>query len=387
MAIEQRLKGYLQYVQQHEDPIVQTMALSLIPNERFQDEMANMTNWPYDPSIKIIFPLVNWFKNEFFKWLDQPDCSNCKAPTTEPYNAPGLDHDPSTGERIEMYRCSVCNRLERFQRYNRVEMLLDTKTGRCGEWANCFYLFLRALNLPARYVVDWTDHVWCEVYSKSTKQWLHIDPCEAAIDKPLLYEAGWSKQLSYVFGVNVTEIVDVTWRYVQNRKKVKVRRTECSEKELAMSLKRLNIAVQSSLPISEQKEWAVRRMWEFADFLTKRKVGQDEKLGRQSGSAQWRMSRGEAKFDSSNENFTISPSETERKSKQISISYNCALDKYERGSSVVGGWKTLTFESSNVFRKVERDWKKAYLCRNENSTENDVGTISWHFDLKGMYFF
>lgn len=76
----------------------------------------------------------------------------------------------------------------RFPRYNDPGKLLETRKGRCGEWANCFTLCCRAAGLTARYVVDWTDHVWTEYYSHSHDRWIHLDSCEAAYDQPLLYE-------------------------------------------------------------------------------------------------------------------------------------------------------------------------------------------------------
>jgi peptide-N4-(N-acetyl-beta-glucosaminyl)asparagine amidase len=32
--------------------------------------------------------------------------------------------------------------------------------------------------------MDWTDHVWAEVWSDALGRWLHADPCENVLDRP-----------------------------------------------------------------------------------------------------------------------------------------------------------------------------------------------------------
>jgi peptide-N4-(N-acetyl-beta-glucosaminyl)asparagine amidase len=72
------------------------------------------------------------------------------------------------------------------------------------------------VGLDARLAVDiGGDHVWTEVWSAAAARWVHLDPCEAAWDQPLLYEAGWGKRLGYVLAIGRDGVVDVTRRYTQ----------------------------------------------------------------------------------------------------------------------------------------------------------------------------
>lgn len=111
--------------------------------------------------------------------------------------------------------------------------LLETRTGRCGEWANCFTAMCITLGHEARFINDWTDHVWTECFIHETQKWTHLDPCENAYDTPLMYEAGWGKKLTYIIGTSKFDCVDVTPRYTQNRTVTKIRRKLVPEKWLA----------------------------------------------------------------------------------------------------------------------------------------------------------
>lgn len=98
--------------------------------------------------------------------------------------------------RTEIFECRSCGGYTRFPRYNSVKHIVDNRRGRCGEYSILFYRMLRALGHEARWVVDWADHVWVECWM-SDGQWIHLDPCEAALDRTLLYEE-WGKKQLYI---------------------------------------------------------------------------------------------------------------------------------------------------------------------------------------------
>ena len=76
-------------------------------------------------------------------------------------------------------------------------------------------------------------------------------------------------------------------------------------------------------------------------------------------------------------------SETEKQNKCLRVTYSCAKDEYCRHSqdkAVTKGFETLLNKIENIFRKVEHDWKMAYLARTEGTNQAE---IAWKFDFTG----
>ncbi|CAE6515720.1 unnamed protein product [Rhizoctonia solani] len=182
--------------------------------------------------------LVHWFKHEYFKWADPIPCPRCGGQTRAAGMVPPTPYERDGGAgRVELHVCTgengACDGSFRFPRYNDLKYLMRTRMGRCGEWANLYTLFLRAVGLRARYVWNKEDHVWNEYFSPAAGRWIHTDSCEAARDQPLLYDRGWGKKMSYIIAFSIDGTSDVSRGYVQNSNEMLQRRHDAPEPALA----------------------------------------------------------------------------------------------------------------------------------------------------------
>uniref|UniRef100_A0A915D0B2 Peptide-N(4)-(N-acetyl-beta-glucosaminyl)asparagine amidase n=1 Tax=Ditylenchus dipsaci TaxID=166011 RepID=A0A915D0B2_9BILA len=375
-------------VKQYEDEINQTLAVSIIPLEELKNKSTkeNKLN-----QYMLAKNLLQWFKESFFKWVDKPSCELCNAPSQQVGAGQcNPDEQADGASRVELYNCSSCNYEIRFPRYNNPAKLLETRQGRCGEWANCFALCCRAAGLETRWVNDGLDHVWVEIWSDDLDRWVHCDPCENVIDTPLMYDKGWGKKHAYVLAYSIDHVRDVTWRYSYNHAAAMKRRTSCREPVLRNFLTKLNNRLSKDLPTERKVHLTKIFMKELVEFLSPKNQLRDgseaENCGRKSGAEEWRKERGElnepiAKFVPT----TIVPTEKEVKAKCLILQYNVVKNQYTRpndDNSAVIGWDKLAFEAKNVFRKVENDWKKTYICRKDGSTAS--GELTWKIDLSAV---
>merc|ERR1719271_528929 len=311
----------LQHVFKYDDLALQGMALEQIPvTDMAQGVVAKGGDEGYE--VAFMRSLLHWFKHEFFTWTNTPKCEHCGSTKTTGIGATQANQiEQSFGAgQVELAQCKDCGGTTRFPRYNDPGKLLETRQGRCGEWANCFTLCCRALGFEARHVHDWTDHVWTEIYSDTLGRWLHADSCEAALDCPLVYEQGWGKKLTYCLAFARDNVVDVTQRYSKKFNEVLTRRTQFSEQQLERVMSALNeFALErglANLPSdvtdarrSTLKLRADAEVKEFAETWANTPKT-DEQIGRTSGDKEWREQRGELGATSEAKARAIECSET-----------------------------------------------------------------------------
>ncbi|EGW32864.1 peptide-N(4)-(N-acetyl-beta-glucosaminyl)asparagine amidase [Spathaspora passalidarum NRRL Y-27907] len=194
--------------------------------DKRENEPDKNPNLKYDDFV--VLELLQYFKHNFFTWVNTPKCPNCQdeknveSKGSIPFNR--TLPNPDEISIVEHYQCFQCGTNIQFPRINNPVSLLRTKQGRCGEWVNCFMLILQALigedKDRIRYVWNQEDHVWCEYYSYGLNRWVHLDPCEAVYDEPLLYCNNWGKRMSYVIGFNQNYIIDLSDKYITPEKQI-----------------------------------------------------------------------------------------------------------------------------------------------------------------------
>mmetsp|Transcript_12992 Transcript_12992/g.39997 ORF Transcript_12992/g.39997 Transcript_12992/m.39997 type:complete len:326 (-) Transcript_12992:341-1318(-) len=248
------------------------------------------------PNAALTRELLRWFKHTFFSWVDTLPCPECSGKTVKGEAATPTEDDLRfSATRVETHKCERCGTEQRFPRYNDPVRLLETRQGRCGEWANAFTLCCRAVDIAARLVLDWTDHVWTEIWSSTDQRWVHADSCENVLDEPLLYESGWGKKLNYVIAFHRSGVTDVTRRYTNKFDELLSRRTVIEEDALTALIESLSEEqIASTTEDLPEGDIRARQERELTELQKKRIPAHTAPLpGRDSGATEWKIARGE----------------------------------------------------------------------------------------------
>lgn len=192
-----------------------------------QLEIESFSQQTESQQIQLLQTLLTWFHCEFPYYHDI--CDACGASYKH-----DVDHTPESQEKLvkgtflgylypnaherqgsalqtELYNCHKCQQYTRFPRYNLASFVVGHGKGRCGEYSMLLFCMLRSLGQEVRWVVDWTDHVWveCRVGNACEEgRFVHLDPCEAVVDQPLLYQS-WGKKTTYIMAFAVPPVLVV----------------------------------------------------------------------------------------------------------------------------------------------------------------------------------
>jgi peptide-N4-(N-acetyl-beta-glucosaminyl)asparagine amidase len=294
---ERSVKFGMQRVKMYELKDIQEKVISQIPVDELNKEaLENSIISKLDYKDEFIKSLLKWFK-KYFSWCDKPVCTTCNIKSSRILETvpPNDEENKWHASRTEIYSCNSCKQTVRFPRYNNPAKLCETKTGRCGEWANLFGCVLRCFNYDTRFIDNFEDHVWNEYYSESLKRWIHVDSCENAWDTPLIYEQGWGRNMTYILAHSIHGVYDVTRRYVKDWNLIASRRKMNDVNTLNIIIEQNRNILREMIDPELIEYLADRDMNENVELLKVKSIEEAELIGRQSGSEEWRKDRGEFK--------------------------------------------------------------------------------------------
>lgn len=280
--------------------VLETLDLELIYSN--VEKMPKKAEEEYTDNL--VRELLRYFKQDFFHWCNQPDCDKCGPGSSKYQNSmsvvgPNEEEAKYDCHAVELYKCNVCGTVTRFPRYNDPIKLLETRVGRCGEWANLFTLILKSFGLETRYIWNREDHVWNEYHSPYLKRWVHLDSCEPSFDQPYIYAINWNKSMSYCIAYSRDTVMDVSKRYIL---KNQLPRDQIKEEDLQFFCYYVTKQLRNSLSDGELYDLDCRDNLEKLEWAPKpnNSDGRDTSAtaenpgkGRESGSADWKQQRGE----------------------------------------------------------------------------------------------
>ncbi|KAI6234490.1 Peptide-N(4)-(N-acetyl-beta-glucosaminyl)asparagine amidase [Aphelenchoides fujianensis] len=359
------------FVKQYEDEVSKMLALSVIPLEAINRKAT------IDGKLHEFLQakhLMEWFHDDFFRWVDHPKCAGCGHADTKHVDntEPTSEERERGGGRVEVFECAACSAktpLRAFRQSGHADRNPRGSLRRVGELLHALLPGGRPRGALA-----------------SAKEWIHCDPCENVIDRPLLYEKGWKKELKYVFGIAHDHVQDCTWRYTADHKATLKRRKAVRENVLVNCIVKLNKRLEGALSEDAKKELLSRRLRELIRFLSpqlnERQTGDEQ--GRTSGGLDWRLHRAETQATAEHTPMDIQLTDAEKEAKRFVLEYDVVKDTYTRPNGVlkeIKGFTTLLHQAANCNRKVEKDHQQAYICRARDANSAD---ISWKIVFGGL---
>lgn len=208
------------FLKRNNDEVAQACALSLIPDgltEKYPIKgLANRDVSTYSKADATVYALLQWFRNEFFFYKDNPSCPTCgtrmctRGPIIHPLIQKSLGY---------VFECPSCIPLSsvRVEGDYAPTSIIEAQSGYLDDGLELLAVFLGALMYEVRFVVTDTHYKWLEVYSETQKRWIHCDPALGLFDSPLSYELTWGPffRTCIALGTN-GEFFDVSRRYTRN---------------------------------------------------------------------------------------------------------------------------------------------------------------------------